>query len=1620
MASDEINTKYKYYAEEVTNNLRLVAASLESFDRATEWADLIKFLQRVSKVLSKYEALSIIPHKLILGKRLAQCLNPALPSGVHLKCLEVYETIFQKLGSALVLDLPIYSMGIFPIFQFAATTVKPRVLELLENYYLPLGSDIIPALPGMLMSVLPGLEDETNEMFPRVLQLLDHTRTVCGGAIFFRSLWGATMTSDQCKIPALNYLIRTAPKGQMMPGRDVLTVRSIESCLRDNNIMVQRSILDLVQIICPLNAKIFPEEVTVRLLANALRVLNRRDMSLNRRLFLWLLGREERDEEVYFSQYTKEPMVKAIRGMFMQIEEEAEGLVVCNIVSTLLDKRHLGSVIIDDILGDLMGLLGNKSLLSIKILKSVGLLLDQLELPTLWSFILTHLSSIPHPSSGVSLTPHSFSTIQGSLLWLDSILDILSLGDVQVQGNYLPSLLGILLRIITDNTSLPVTTLDLLQLCIKLVERIDVDIEQSIHAMDMKGERLFTELQCVQLYDSFFISLVDQSMKDFTPTFDSIHHNLLLSSAPLSGYPPSTSSVCQAQVSIIGIKAFLSLLVPEDKGRMKPSVGSHKKMSQYIYREGTVLDGCMARMWKLLAPEHTEVHSDVAESFMEMYERMGEEKISQILAESTHPNRSIDQRIDAYSRFGLLWRLTDSIVEMSRNEEEKEEEGKEKEGQKGRREKRKILSETLFLMMESLTDRQPHVQLVGISWACQSIAYFNRILDPFLTVLLDPLSQRSNGVYQHSYDFRRVLHVMDSMKTVIQVWVDHYPDIESVLDTTLDRDILTLEKMQDLGSEERIVPSITYLDCIFHTTLRYVEGKVPGTASGEYIEWNDRVRSSAIHFLRFILLEVSDIQRGGETCRVIEKTLVDCLNESVAEKNIIVQMSTLECIKVLFNIDNEYHNGRGKESQSPWLIDTEEGENGTGRMMNALLQNMGTGLLDKTSAGMRFYWLEVMHASMECCIRMKQRGLQSIVTMMKSISTLIEQDYPHPSFIRNNAAVKDISMALGTLSMLLSSLDSLPNSAEPPRESSTGMNLYSPTEMNQTSWWLPSLLYKALSFQDNTGLSHDIPWVYQYIHRDLLSVISSLLSLWCDDGEKMNVEQKRSKRGIQMQIIDLIDPLIVKCAPIVINAILSIWLDTYSTPVYSTISHMKYPPLSMEQQSIKDLLNQLSSLTPEIFMPCMMNAMAHVQRMPNYASRSARKTTSTGGATDEHLRELSILHMVHMYITSCLSDAAKLEKGEEERRDDQGEVTIGMYNLFDAFVQARGTQGMDKNVKRDLQEVLHKLFERCCAIIQGQHPPDMKGPARSSLRALTMREIGSRMVALVENVYHDKTEWISVIIQMVIQAVQPYLDKNDRGEGHRESLVMLNQITHSDHSTVSDLFYSEGFFIMDDGTMHDIKSTINNWMVKDKSAFPELLNRLNRSTPLFMGKEEDMAIKCGSMKRLSFVLYAGVVDMYNPYVSSIQERITEFMKNNNHDLLCCQVILCFRVMILRFSPNNIRSIWPTMATEMIKTVSEMVRNKYRDPLVLSLYRFLDQLSVLPSEDFNLLNWMFVSESWPVERMTTSFNPYLESSLSNRSILNDYISNQISMSSQSEREQREFSREMLANGFTGND
>jgi hypothetical protein len=107
----------------------------------------------------------------------------------------VYAYIFSTIGVSLIQtaflflvslcqveglrrDLLVWSSGLFPFFQSAATSVRPILISLYETYYLPLGEDLRPATKALVLALLPGMEEETGDFFDRV-SLISISRRSC-------------------------------------------------------------------------------------------------------------------------------------------------------------------------------------------------------------------------------------------------------------------------------------------------------------------------------------------------------------------------------------------------------------------------------------------------------------------------------------------------------------------------------------------------------------------------------------------------------------------------------------------------------------------------------------------------------------------------------------------------------------------------------------------------------------------------------------------------------------------------------------------------------------------------------------------------------------------------------------------------------------------------------------------------------------------------------------------------------------------------------------------------------------------------------------------------------------------------------------------------------------------------------------------------------------------------------------------------------------------------------------------------------------------------------------------------------------------------------------------------
>ncbi|XP_044072801.1 protein dopey-2 isoform X2 [Siniperca chuatsi] len=535
----ELQNDYRY-----RNYAAVIEKALRNFESSSEWADLISSLGKLNKALQSNLRYSLLPKRLIIGKRLAQCLHPALPSGVHLKALETYEVIFKIIGTKwLAKDLFIYSSGLFPLLGHAAMAVKPVLLTLYERYYLPLQRALLPSLQAFITGLLPGLE-EGLEVYDRTDVLLLKLSLLVGQQVFYGALWGSMLVSPMVRLPASVFIVthfdRMASLHQQahMLGYDHrLVVKSVCLSLQDSNVLVQRNMLEILLYFFPFATCLDPAEASIAVsvedmitvVSAASLTLLRRDMSLNRRLYAWLLGTDikggmvkphptfstttEEHTSFYFNTYSRDFLMQALISILKQ-KSDPDNVIgylrPFRIIISLLDKPEIGPVVLSSVLLEVVrafyiycremlgeeiitnsGLSGNQLAIKIKenknaseIIKTVNMLVSSMNSEYLWEYMtrrfctsLSDKDDPPTPPWQDRSHPAPSVTEMSNLIIF--LLDVLPLElHADIQSQFLPDMLGTMLRTLRshmDSVSLEDVTQGL-RACFKVLSKIQMPV----------------------------------------------------------------------------------------------------------------------------------------------------------------------------------------------------------------------------------------------------------------------------------------------------------------------------------------------------------------------------------------------------------------------------------------------------------------------------------------------------------------------------------------------------------------------------------------------------------------------------------------------------------------------------------------------------------------------------------------------------------------------------------------------------------------------------------------------------------------------------------------------------------------------------------------------------------------------------------------------------------------------------------------------------------------------------------------------------------------------------------------------------------------------------------------
>ena len=378
-----------------------------------------------------------------------------------------------------------------------------------------------PALKAIVLALLPGLEEEASEEFERTHALLNRFRSAMGQGdakegstsgvasdrFFWQSLFLATITSPSRRQGALAYLVRNLPllgplsQSGMQPGisnvasngvagsqqlppyieavaspEPGLLIRCFAAGLQDEQLLVQRGFLDLLVTHLPLDSPILQQRVAKQdlelLVGAAVSVVARREMSLNRRLWVWFLsdtsssdaeaseanspesGRSPTPRKInkdspikYFETYGLKPLIDGLLKAFaMKNPSPSAHAKPFRICLSLMDRWEIGGLVVPRIFRQAMESIylyreeAPSTEAFLEVSRSANVFFDGIQSQLIWREIILLLSGCL-ATQNIKRQEHHLGGAQRQIELVWFVLTTFNTGEEEMLAIHLPNTL---------------------------------------------------------------------------------------------------------------------------------------------------------------------------------------------------------------------------------------------------------------------------------------------------------------------------------------------------------------------------------------------------------------------------------------------------------------------------------------------------------------------------------------------------------------------------------------------------------------------------------------------------------------------------------------------------------------------------------------------------------------------------------------------------------------------------------------------------------------------------------------------------------------------------------------------------------------------------------------------------------------------------------------------------------------------------------------------------------------------------------------------------------------------------------------------------------------------------
>ncbi|KAJ8084790.1 hypothetical protein PM082_003567 [Marasmius tenuissimus] len=1630
--------KYKKYAQQVEK-------CLNSFDNVHEWADCIAFLKQLLKTFQSYMQFKDIPRKLIVAKRLSQCLNPALPTGVHQRALDVYAHILAVLGSeGLKRDLPLWSSGLFPFFEFAATSVKPTLLNLYDTHYLPLQAGLRPVTKSFILALLPGLEEETGEFFEKVISLLDRLSGTVSPSFFFQNIWLVMLTSPASRGTALNFLSRRLPQLHGLEditgivGQDIgLMIRAFAAALEDDNLLVRRGALDLLLQSLRVDSNTIRKasvEDRAIIMRAAMSVVLRRDLSLNRRLYSWLLGPEERsDRQIeYFKTNASDLLKDTLKEDMLTPSDEYNESRPFKIFVSLLDKWELGSALTEVLIYDsfkaIKQLVETSSDGKEDVVMTASTLYEAAEPQIVWRKLLQavfdditgdgeHFEAVDMVSFVLTTfaQDEEIQTIHLPLIFT-AILDLLLLRPQTPLGPLLQRILSLLITMLRQipHTALlrrPEVTTEIQEASVSQRPYVFActfyGIKPAVEAAEPTGSYLIP-------FGSAFEALVDLSIslgQRFTESSSDllalreVFSQLLLLVDRLVGRLNTSMTLSWEPrkwlTTVLGILQHESANFTVVDRVVSLIVALHQTKGvepNFSIDDRTTMSKMVTRLMRYMRPNHAAYHMRAVNLIWSLEASTVRPHVESILAQSLASPESRNVQ-EAYESFGVLWRLTEDSLSPGF--------------------KFKV---PMMIVLDTLKSEDPSLRRIGETWMRCNLKSYTRVLDPILFDLLDPSIKRipikvkiagkeiQSYLYERQLDQRYIHHLLEVLHSIVKFGGQGFAKTSRTTAIKRSQHSGLVERVETAGFRE---PETSYLDVLVDLLLAFLQSEPKASLESTMNLLNVATHSTTIDLLQAI---VSRGEINPMAVESIEPAAIGKLYFFVHSGRLNLQNKLLHLLHSVISASIAFDDRQNKRvadiSVDSGSTDTHDAAVRSYSVNPLLVQTLVDGVVLPSNRPILQHWLDFVLMA----VPQLQPSLQTVVPplndclcsqlliSLKDVLAMTKngQDYaPDDSCTATDA---EFFMLLNALERLV--LLGLTYTLEESSVEDENLTLEKPVENTSLLGYVSNVFSSESAQPSGDQLTPRSP-AYRALHEGVkvLYLIWCTLS-WSDSNTPSSRDESLSLiyDRTRLRCRRALEHIFRVQSGEVFESIVECWNTDFSEFAISTDA-----PFELIDVLIASAQNAVHMVCESISLRMVGGSEKKRQMInPDLSDQVLFKFL------EQYLRRLE--GPLAIQVWGRFHQLAKDVAGSTKELKPLTFPALRCVTVLAEKV-TQTTAMEDRRIRRDLQEIYGRLLDSCVTFVgksydsgswirrtakealvtNGRDSPALRGekvdekmnassaslgadPAKSGTPVDIVSQIieylASNAVPNLRRFLVESDKVATSCSNIAYYVVTPSLKGKAKPlEVDPTTVTIIREMSRIPSafkawkSPVTELLNDNRFFNCSPDSGETCKPIIKSLFDSDKTAFPELLNKIASapSANIFTNREYEMLLRSLNLRRLSFVLLAGDKNHYLTQLPSIQEKLVDVLRNVTSPVVQSEVYLCIRVLLCRLSPHNLTSFWPVVLTELYRVVEQTMTSLPSDgsedlPLVLSACKCLDLLLALQTEEFQIHQWIFITDT----------------------------------------------------------